>query len=359
VTSRTLSATILLTSTQLQFKVLVGFATAAGSAAILWAGAHEAIAGRVTVGDLLIFLAYLATLYGPIEALIYSPATIQGASGSARRVMEVLGRDQDIRDAADARSIARARGDVTFECVTFGYEAGRPVLQEISLEAKAGQCIAIVGPTGAGKSTMAGLLLRFFDPWSGRMLIDGQDFRSIKLSDLRRQVALVLQESFLFPRTIAENIAYGRPGATIEEIQAAAKAANAHGFVMELPKGYETVLGERGASLSGGQRQRLAIARALLKDAPVLILDEPTSALDAETEALLLDALGRLMKGRTTFIIAHRLTTIRNADLIVAIEQGRMVEAGTHAQLLERHGVYQRLYSASVAASADRAPTRD
>jgi ATP-binding cassette subfamily B protein/subfamily B ATP-binding cassette protein MsbA len=228
--------------------------------------------------------------------------------------------------------------------VTFGYEPGRPILQDVTLTVAPGEIIALVGPTGAGKSTLVGLVPRFFDPWQGTVRLDGQDVRAVTLASVRAQVALVLQEPFLLPVSVRENIAYGRPEATAAEIEAAARAANAHDFISRLPAGYATVLAERGVSLSGGERQRIAIARALLKDAPILILDEPTSALDAETEALLLDALERLMRGRTTLIIAHRLTTVRQADRIVVVSDGRLVEQGRHADLLALGGVYATLY---------------
>jgi ATP-binding cassette subfamily B protein/subfamily B ATP-binding cassette protein MsbA len=233
---------------------------------------------------------------------------------------------------------------VRFEGVSFGYEAGRPVLSGITLEGRPGETIALVGATGAGKSTLASLIPRFFDPWEGRVLVDGRDVRDVQLASLRSRVALVLQEPFLLPLTVAQNIAYGRPEAGREEIVAAAEAANAAEFIRRLPDGYETVLGERGATLSGGQRQRLAIARALLKDAPILILDEPTSALDAQTEALLLEALERLMAQRTTFIIAHRLSTIQAADRIAVLEAGRLVETGTHQELLSAQGFFSRYH---------------
>jgi ATP-binding cassette subfamily B protein/subfamily B ATP-binding cassette protein MsbA len=239
--------------------------------------------------------------------------------------------------------------------VSFGYEPSRPVLRDIWLDARPGETVALVGATGAGKSTLVSLVPRFFDPWAGRVTFDGVDVRELELKSLRAQVSLVLQEPFLLPLTVAENIAYGRPEAPREEIVAAARAAHAEEFIRRLPQGYDTVIGERGATLSGGQRQRLAIARALLKDAPVLILDEPTAALDSETEAGLLEALARLMRGRTTFLIAHRLSTIRGADRIVVLEAGQIVERGTHEELLAAGGAYHRFHALQFGGSTDGA----
>jgi ATP-binding cassette subfamily B protein len=239
---------------------------------------------------------------------------------------------------------------VVVEGASFGYDRDRQVLHDVSLHASPGEVVAIVGATGAGKSTLVSLVPRFFDPDAGRVLIDGHDLRDVQLASIRRHVSLVLQESFLFPISLADNIAYARPDATPDEIEAAARAANAHDFIARLPDGYQTVVGERGATLSGGERQRIAIARALLKNAPILILDEPTSALDAVTEALLLEALDRLMAGRTTLIIAHRLSTIRNADRIVVLHHGQVVETGTHDQLLHHHGPYARMHGLQVSA---------
>src|SRR5262249_10266448 len=236
------------------------------------------------------------------------------------------------------------RGDIRFESVTFGYEPGQPVLRNITLDVPAGQTLALVGETGAGKSTLASLIPRFFDPWEGRVLVDGHDLREIQLKSLRVQVSLVMQEPFLLPLSIADNIAYGRAHASRADLEAAARAANAHEFIQRLPQGYDSVIGERGSTLSGGERQRLSIARALLKNSPILILDEPTSEGDAETEKLLLEALERLMKGRTTILIAHRLSTVRRAERIVVLKDGQIAESGTHAELLARDNLYAGLH---------------
>jgi ATP-binding cassette subfamily B protein/subfamily B ATP-binding cassette protein MsbA len=343
------------TAVGLKFKVLTGLGTACGTAAITWIGANSVLAGRMTVGDILIFLAYLTALYGPLEAMMYAPSTTQGAAGSARRVLEILETRREVADRPGARHVERLAGHIRIEQVTFGYEAERPILHDVTLEVRPGETVAIVGPTGAGKSTLAGLVPRFHDAWTGRVTIDGLDVRDIELKSLRSQVAVVLQEPFLFPVSIAENIAYGRRHASRREVEAAARAANAHGFITRLPQGYDTIVGERGATLSGGERQRLSVARAILKDAPVLILDEPTSAVDASTEASLLEALRRLMKGRATIVIAHRMSTIARANCIVVVENGRVVEKGTHTELLRCGGVYARyhvLQSAPDATSA-------
>jgi len=321
-----------------------GLVATLGAGAILWLGARHVLDGRLTLGSLLIFLVYLTALQTQVKAFAGIHSAWRAVSASVERVAEVLEAGPEVRDTPGAFALPPVQGSVAFENVAFAYEPGQPVLRGISFETKPGETIAIVGSTGAGKSTLVSLLPRFFDAQEGRVRIDGHDIRDVQLASLRRQIGLVLQEPFLFPISIADNIAYGRPDAARAEVEAAARAANAHAFIAKLPQGYDTVIGERGSTLSGGERQRLAIARALLKDAPILILDEPTSALDAATEALLLEALERLMAGRTTFLIAHRLSTVRHADRILVLQDGRITESGTHAELMGRGEFYAHLH---------------
>ena len=337
------NARIRLTIRQTVFALAVNMITTIGSALVLGYGGWQALQGRLTVGDLIIVIAYIAAVYSPLEAISTTIGALQDQVVSLRIAFGLLDTAPEISDAPNAITIGRAKGDVSFEDIEFSYQGRVDTLKRVSFSAKAGQVIAVCGPTGAGKTTLISLLPRFYDPKSGRILLDGVDTKKIALKSLRDQISIVLQEPLLFSASIAENIRYGRLEATMDEIIAAAKNANAHDFISKLPQGYDTLLGERGAQISGGERQRIAVARAFLKDAPILILDEPTSAIDSRTEAVILDALDRLMAGRTTFMIAHRLATIRHADQILVLHHGEIVERGTHDELLQRAGLYKQL----------------
>jgi ATP-binding cassette subfamily B protein len=299
---------------------------AVGSAAVLFMGVLHIRAGTLTTGELLIVLAYVAGLFGPMWTISEKVGLLQSSLASAHRLFELLAEIPDVTDHPNARRMQRARGEVAFEDVSFAYETGVDVLSGVSFDVPAGTRVGVAGHTGAGKSTLLNLLTRFYDPTRGRILLDGLDLRELKLADLRNQFAIMLQEPVLFSTSIRENIAYARPGATEGEIVAAAKAAGAHAFIAALPDGYETGVGERGVRLSGGERQRISLARAFLKDAPILILDEPTSSVDMGTESGIIDAIERLMKGRTTFMIAHRLSTLETCAVIFVFEGGRLVD---------------------------------
>jgi ATP-binding cassette subfamily B protein len=325
-----------------RFGLLVGLTTAAGSAAVLFLGLEHVRDGRLSLGDALLVMSYLAQLYAPLQTLSKGATGLQASLASAERAFALLDEEADVAERPGARPVTRARGAVEFRNVSFAYGQDRPVLHGVSFAVEPGTCVGIAGTTGAGKSTLVSLLTRFYDPTGGQILLDGVDLRDYRLADLRNQFALVLQEPVLFSTTIAENIAYARPGAGEEEILAAARAAGAHDFISRLPDGYRTQVGERGMQLSGGERQRVALARAYLTDAPVLILDEPTSSVDLKTEAAILGALERLTRGRTSFVIAHRLSTLARCDALLVIEHGRLAavapDAGSVTDLLARAG---------------------
>jgi subfamily B ATP-binding cassette protein MsbA len=323
----------------------VEFLAAIAVTLIVWYGGYEVVNGTITAGALIAFLTYSVNLANPVKRLSRVYGTIQKAMAAADRVFEVLDTQEDIKDKETAIVLPKIDGKVTFEDVVFEYKKDTLALKGISLEAKPGQMVAIVGPSGAGKSTIANLIPRFYDVNSGAIKIDDIDIRDVQINSLREQIGIVPQETMLFSGTVAANIQYGRLEATLEEVIGAAKAGNAHEFILELPNGYETKIGERGSNLSGGQRQRIAIARAILKNPRVLILDEATSALDTESEKLVQSALDKLMIGRTSFVIAHRLSTILQADQIIVLDRGQIKESGTHAELLNKRGLYSNLYN--------------
>jgi len=328
------------------FHPSIEFVSGLGTVIVIFFGGRLALANQLALEDLVAFLLYLNTFYQPITSFGMINEGIQHALASAERVFEILNEEPEIKDDPDAIEVDRVKGKIEFRNVSFRYVDDVPVLKNVSFKVNPGEMIALVGPTGVGKTTIANLIPRFYDPDSGQILIDDIDIRKIKLSSLRKQISMVSQDVFLFNGTVKENILYGRPDATDEEVIAAAKAANAHDFIMELPEGYNTRVGERGVKLSGGQKQRISIARALLKDAPILILDEATSSVDTQTEKLIQEALENLMKNRTTIVIAHRLSTIRDADQIIVLKDGEIVEAGRHNELLKKGGLYSQLCKA-------------
>jgi ATP-binding cassette subfamily B protein/subfamily B ATP-binding cassette protein MsbA len=328
------------------FSVGITGVTMAGTALVLWVGGLHVLRGELTVGSLLVVIAYLGSVYGPLSAIAHTAGSLQEAFASTRRVRKTLALVPEFVEADSQGRLnpARIRGHIVFDHVTFGYDGHVPVLQDVSFEAKPGEMVALVGLTGAGKTTAVSMIPRFYDPSSGRVLIDGHDVREYQLRSLRERIALVLQDPVLFRGTIAENIRYGRLDASNDEVRRAAIAAHADEFVSRLDLAYETEVGESGAGLSGGERQRLSIARAVLKDAPILILDEPTSSLDAISEEIVFNALRRLRTGRTTIVIAHRLSTIRDADRILVLDRGRVCASGRHDEILESSELYRRMW---------------
>lgn len=335
----------------------VELSVAAATAAALWFGATQVIAGRLTPGELIVFVVYLRGFYRPIRRISRIAQRAARASVCVERVTELLQRPPEVPDGS--RVAPAFHGEIRLESVGFSYLPGIPVLRDVTLVVKPGQTVALVGPTGAGKSTLLGLIPRLYDPYDGVVRIDGHDVRDLTLRSLRNQISVVPQDGVLFGTDFRENISYGKPGATDDEIEAAAQAANIHEFIVSQPEGYASVIGERGVTLSGGQRQRLAIARAIVRNAQIVLLDEPAAGLDAESEALVMEALERLLEGRTALVVAHKLSTISRADLIVVVDEGRIVELGRHEALLAAGGRYRRLFDLQIAPRpGDQLPPR-
>jgi ABC-type multidrug transport system fused ATPase/permease subunit len=343
---RSLQANLRLTLTNVKSALVITTLMGIGTAAMWYVGTLHVLASTLTLGSLILFSSYLIMLYKPLQELTYTAWAMEGATAGAQRCFEVLDRDDDVRDAPGAVEITETKAAITFDQVRFAYDEKNPVLDAINLRISPNQIVALVGGTGAGKSTLLSLVPRFYDPSAGVVSLDGRDVREITKKSLRAQIAIVLQDTLLFSTTIRENIAYGRPGATEAEIRKAAQRAQADDFISRLANGYDSTVGERGGHLSVGQRQRIGIARAFLKDAPILLLDEPTSALDPTTEAAIMETIKELMQGRTTLIVTHRLATIHNLDQIIVLEHGRIVESGRGADLVAHSGTYAKLYTA-------------
>lgn len=342
---QTLALTMRKAGVMAVFIPVISFLTFSAAAAVLWYGGRQVIDGSVSPGDLFAFVLFAGILVGPFSSAARVFAQIREAQGATQRVFEILDTGSEVSDSPTATTLSSVSGHIRAEHVGFAYDPRQPVLMDVSFDAKPGELIAIVGPTGAGKTTVMNLLHRFYDPTEGYITIDGHDLRQVTMDSWYRQIALVPQETILFGGTILDNIRYGNEKASQEEVVAASRAAHAHDFIMSFPDQYQTIVGEKGINVSGGQRQRIAIARAIVKNPRILLLDEATSALDSESERLVQEALEQLMKGRTTFVIAHRLTTIQRADRILVLNKGRLVETGTHAELMERKGLYQYLYT--------------
>ncbi len=342
---QTLSLTMRKAGVMAVFIPVISLLTFSAAAAVLWYGGQQVIDGSVSPGDLFAFVLFAGILIGPFSSAARVFAQVREAQGATQRVFEILDTRAEVSDSPTATTLSSISGHIRADHIGFAYDPRRPVLTDVSFEAKPGELIAIVGPTGAGKTTVMNLLHRFYDPTEGSITIDGQDLRHVTMDSWYRQISLVPQETILFGGTILDNIRYGNEKATQEEVVAASRAAHAHDFIMSFPDQYQTIVGEKGINVSGGQRQRIAIARAIVKNPRILLLDEATSALDGESERLVQEALEQLMKGRTTFVIAHRLTTIQRADRILVFNKGRLVETGTHAKLMDQKGLYQYLYT--------------
>ena len=342
---QSLQANLRLTLTNVNSALVISTLMVVGTAAMYYIGTLHVLAGTLTLGSLLVFSAYLLMLYQPLESLTYTAWAMEGATAGAKRCFEILDRPDDVVDSPGAVAISSAKGAIAFQAVSFGYVPDRFVLRDLDLHIEPNQIVGLAGGTGAGKSTLLSLVPRFYDPTAGSITLDGRDIRQITKKSLRAQIAIVLQDTLLFSTTVRENVAYGRPDATEEEIIEAARRAQADEFIRQMPEGYDSTVGERGGHLSVGQRQRIGIARAFLKNAPILLLDEPTSALDPSTESAIMETIKELMRGRTTLIATHRLGTIHNLDQIIVLEHGRIVEQGRGPDLAARGGVYAKLYS--------------